>query len=264
MRKIFGATLVVFASACVAPLLVAEEPPAGKPSKVERLAIVDKAIAYHGGEAYRGSQIALKVASKSGEFALRMYLDGDRFDHTAEELSGEPPLIKARFTNDSVERWEGDEEVELSEDAARRTRDFVNARVYFVLLPHKLNDPGVWKQDLGLETWGERRLHKVKVTFEPGSSTSAGDAYLFWFEPDTGRLVQFAYSFNTGTERAALRFRPLFNYREVGGITFFDQLNLGYAEPHITVDAITPEFVETKMEKVSRVSLSDIRVTPLR
>ena len=40
-------------------------------------------------------------------------------------------------------------------------------------LPYRLNDPGVYKQDLGLERWGDRELHKVKVTFEPGSSNAA-------------------------------------------------------------------------------------------
>ena len=54
------------------------------------------------------------------------------------------------------------------------------------------------------------------MTFAAGSSTDAEDEYLYWFDPETARLEQFAYSFQG--RPGGLRFRRLDNYRRVGGI----------------------------------------------
>ncbi len=99
------------------------------------------------------------------------------------------------------------------------------------------------------------------MTFVQGSSTDADDEYLYWFDPETGRLEQFAYSF--AGRPGGLRFRRLENYRRVGGILFCDQLNLGIEGPDLEVDQIAPEFVRDRMREVSRVELRKIEVQPL-
>ncbi len=225
-----------------------------EPAKVERLEIVDRAIAFHGGDTYRNSHTSLTLCSKSGCFDLEATVQGDRFDYEVKD-----PKRRVRATNDAVVRFEEGKQVELDAEAAQRNRDFVNARIYFAFLPYRLNDASVFKQDMGLEKWGDTYLHKVKVTFAAGSSTDAGDSYLYWFHPATARLEQFAYSYGTG-DGAGIRFRKLKNYRRVGGILFFDQQNLGYEAPDVQVDIITPAFVEAKMHEVSNVVLSEIEV----
>ena len=132
------------------------------------------------------------------------------------------------------------------------------ARIYFPFLPHRLDDPGVRQHDLGLETWDGKSLHKVKVTFESGSSTDADDEYLYWLDPDTGRVERFAYSYHTGG--GGLRFRRAIDHRRVGGILFFDQENYGAEGAGLSVEDITPGFVEERMRLVSTVRLRNIRV----
>ena len=238
----------------VGTVLVATSSAGAEPAKVERLEIVDRAIAFHGGDTYRHSQTSLTLCSKSGCFDLEATVQGDRFDYVVEDAKR-----RVRATNDEVVRFEEGKKVELDAEAAQRNRDFVNARIYFAFLPYRLNDGSVFKQDLGLEKWGDTYLHKVKVTFAAGSSTDSGDSYLYWFHPASARLEQFAYSYGTG-EDAGIRFRKLKNYRRVGGILFFDQQNLGYEGPDAQVDLITPAFVEETMHEVSNVVLSEIEV----
>ncbi len=249
-----GSLLLLATSFALPVAALGAEAATTEPAKMERLEIVDRAIGFHGGQTYSSSHTSLTICSKSGCFDLKATVQGDIFGYEVED-----PKRRVRSTNDAVVRFENGKSVELDAEAAQRNRDFVNARIYFAFLPYRLNDASVFKQDLGLEKWGDLYLHKVKVTFAAGSSTDSGDAYLYWFDPATARLEQFAYSYGTG-EGAGIRFRKLKNYRRIGGLLFFDQQNLGYEAPDVGVDIITPAFVEDKMREVSNVVLSKIEV----
>ncbi|HEX4954039.1 MAG TPA: DUF6503 family protein [Thermoanaerobaculia bacterium] len=242
------------------PILLAS-PTTAEPPKQSTLPIVERSIAFHGGEVFRRSVISLGICSRSGCFDIRARIDGDGFDYVVEgESSGK--RRKVHWWNDGVEQWLDGQAVTLDEKGRQAARDFVSARVYFPFLPFRLADASAWKQDLGLERWGERSLHKVKVTFTAGSSTDAGDEYLYWFDPETGRLEQFAYSFGQG-ENGGLRFRRGREYRRVGGMLFFDQENLALDGPGLEVGMITPAFVAERMKPLSVVELRDVKVEPL-
>lgn len=228
---------------------------------VPRLEIVDRAIEFHGGPVYESSESSLTISSRSGSFGLRVRMDGGRYEYT---VSGETRDGQARIvevTNDSVAVTIDGEPQNVPAEDEQRWRDFASARVYFAFLPYRLNDDSVFKEDLGLERWDGRDLHKVKVTFAAGSSTDADDEYLYWFDPESGRVEQLAYSFagNPG----GLRFRRGLNYRRVGGILFFDQQNLGVEGEGLRVDRIDPAFVADTMREVSIVRLSDLDVVAL-
>ncbi len=246
-------------SLSVAPA-VAGTPAAGTPA--ERLPIVDKAIAFHGGDLYRSTETELDVCSRSGCFHVRARLDGDAFEFEL-EVEGDVRGSRRRvlWNQERLERSENGEPVAVAAGEERPLKDWVMARVYFPFLPFRLNDPSVFKQDQGLESWDGRDLHKVKVTFAPGSSTDASDEYLYWLDPETGRVEQFAYSFKG--RPGGLRFRRAQDYRRVGGILFFDQTNLGVAGDGLVVDQITPSFVADRMEEISVVRFKDVEVRPL-
>ncbi len=249
------------------PLVAALAPPAlpaggpQGPAAQERLEIVDRAIAHHGGEIYTSSETRMSLCSKSGCARLATITDGWEYEYEVTARSGDGER-RVRITNDTVEQWIDGEPVEVAPERLQPLRDGVMARVYFAFLPYRLNDPSVLKQDLGVEDWAGRTLHRVRVTFVPGSSTDAEDVFLFWFDPASARLEQFAYSFTRG--EGGLRFRRAFNYRRVGGILFFDQENLGVDGPGFDVDDIDPDFVERRMSRVSTVELHDLDVRRLR
>jgi hypothetical protein len=242
-------------------LALAFSVPAAAGPAVDRLPIVDKAIAFHGGELYRSSETELDVCSLSGCSHVRARIDGDAAEY---EVRGAVRGKERRvlWSGDEVRRWEDGEPVAVEPGSEQGWKDWVMARVYFPFLPYRLNDPSVYKEDLGLETWDGRELHKVKVSFAPGSSTDASDEYLYWFDPETGRVEQFAYSFQG--RPGGLRFRRPRDYRRVGGLLFFDQQNLGVEGAGLSVDQVTPAFVSEKMREVSVVTFKEIEVRPLR
>ncbi len=224
--------------------------------------IVERSIVFHGGDAQKRSRVALSICSKSGCFDLSVQNDGQRFDYEVEAQSGEQKR-RVRWTNDSLTETLDGQAKELDATTRQRAQDFVSARVYFPFLPFRLADPAAQHKDLGLERWGDRDLHKVKVTFAAGSSTDAGDEFLYWFDPKSARLEQFAYRFGEG-ERRGLRFRRGQNYRTVGGILFFDAENFAIDAPGLEVEQITPSFVAEKMKLLSVVELKNIEVTAAR
>lgn len=225
----------------------------------KRLDIVDESIAFHGGETYQRSSTRMTMCSKSGCYDLGSKIDGGLF-----ELEVEGPVAghrrRARITNDTVEAWQDGMALQLDSADERSIRNWVMARIYFVFLPFRLNDPSVFKEDQGSEVWQGVSLNRVKISFAPGSSSGADDEFLFWFDPESGRLEQYAYSFagNPG----GLRFRRAFNHRRVGEILFFDQENWGINGPGLTVDQIGPDEV-TSWNLISTVTMDDITVSGL-
>ena len=246
---------VALATAPMAPALAATQREAGR-----QLDIVTRAIEHHGGDIYRHSESSLELCSGSGCYRMTVRIDGGEYRHEVSgPYRGRTRTVKADNRTVSVSR--DGEPLAVIPEARQAARDWATARIYFAFLPYRLNDPGVLQEDLGIEEWEGRRLHKIKVGFVAGSSTDAEDEYLYWFDPETARLEQLAYSF-TG-KPGGLRFRRLSNYRRVGGILFFDQSNLGVEGSGLRVEEIDPAFVRGRMREVSEVSLRDITVNSL-
>ena len=225
------------------------------------LDVVRRSIAHHGGELYDSSAVTMTMCSGSGCYELAVESRGGVYRHrVAGPVSAGHRAVEA--TNDTVRHWRDGVEVEIADATeAQRLRDWATARLYFAFLPYRLDDPSAMQRDLGLERWGERELRKVKVTFRPGTSSDAQDEFLYWFDAETGRLEQFAYSF--AGRPGGLRFRRLDNYQRVGGLLFFDQENLGVEGDGLSVDQIDPAFVTQRMRPISRIHLDHITVTPL-
>jgi hypothetical protein len=224
----------------------------------KRLASVDRAIEYHGGKAFVQSETRFELCSKSGCSRVRARVTNGLYEYEVTTVvRGKQRRVLT--TNDKVEHWEDGDRVPVGDETeAQHLRDWVMQRIYFSFLPYRLNDPSVLKEDLGFEEWDGRRLRKVKVTFEPGTSTDAQDQYVFWFDPATARLELFAYSYLRG--EGGLRFRLPFNHRRVGGMLFFDQENWGVEGQGLSVDSITPAYVDTTMRRISTVELKNIEV----
>lgn len=227
---------------------------------VPRLEIVDRAIEYHGGERYVRSRSELRLCSASGCYEVSAERRGGLFDYrVAGPVSAGRRFV--RWTNDSLEATLDGRPLEPTAEEAARLREWLMARLYFCFLPFRLNDPGVLKEEQASDPWSGRSLRRVKVTFVPDSSPGADDEFVYWLDPESGRVELYAYSFpeNGG----GLRLRRGFNYRRVGGLLFFDQENLGIDGAGLSVDMIDESFAARRMHPVSTVELRDVRVTPL-
>lgn len=240
--------------------LVLENPTAsgetGAASAGERIEIVDRAITFHGGDRFQDSEATFDLCSRSGCFSVRSKINGGLFEF---EVGGPVRGVQRRViaSNSDLRLWLDGVPSPVSEDREQQLRDWVMARVYFVFLPFRLNDASVIKRDEGVSNWEGRQLHKITVTFVAGSSTDADDEFAFWFDPASGRLEQFAYSFRG--RPGGIRFRRLFNYRRVGGILFYDQENWGLDGDGLEVESIDPGLVRS-MERISTVTVSNVEV----
>lgn len=222
--------------------------------------ILDRAVEHHGGDRYRTSETSLRLCSKGGCFEVRARVDGDRYDHTVQGRAGDVDRT-VRITNDTVERSDDGRPVPLAGADVQKMRDWAMARVYFPFLPYRLHDASVRHHDRGLERWDGRPLHRVKVTFEAGTSTDDDDEYTYWLDPETGRVEQLAYTYSG--QPGGLRFRRATNHRRVGGILFFDQENYGVEGDGLSVDRIDPAFADT-LRHVSTLTLEAIVVRPIK
>lgn len=227
--------------------------------KVASLPIVDRAIAHHGGARYTASETTYSSCSKSGCSQVRARVDGGvfRFEVEGPTSAGRLRVVMA---NDTTEAWLDGRAMALDDAQSQRRRDWAMQRVYFAFLPFRLNDPSVWKEDLGLETWGDRELHRVRISFTAGSSTDADDTYTYWLDPETGEVAFFAYRYDG--DPGGIRFRRAINQRRIGGILFFDQENYGAEGDALGVDTITPAFAE-RLPLVSTVRFVDVSVEEL-
>jgi hypothetical protein len=248
------------------PLLAAVAQDAALPEPQRQLDIVDRSIEHHGGDLYDAVEVTFTIRSRSGAFDVTSRRDAGAYRTVITETVDQGERKAERVvdvSNDAVSVTVGGAAQDVAtEGTEQRWRDFASARTYFPFLPYRLNDPSVAKRDLGVETWDGRELHKVLVTFDSGSSTDASDQYLYWFDPATARLEQLAYSFGEG-ERAGLRFRKLVNFRRVGGLLFADHENFGVDGRELPVTAVTPDFVDAEMERVSTVLVENLKVEAL-
>lgn len=221
--------------------------------------ILERSIEFHGGPLYDRSIISVTITSLSGTFDIVARRAGGEFDYTVTGAAGpDQAERRVRLTNDTVEEWRSGAPVPLDEEGTTRARNYVNARVFFPLLPYTLKGGDIRFEDRGIQAWEDRRLHEVKVTFAPGTSSDASDSYRFWFDPETGRMEQFAYDFSGG-----LRFRKAIRFHDVDGVTFSDQENYAIDGDRIPVDTLTPDYLAQNMKLLSTVALTDIEVEPL-
>ena len=221
--------------------------------------IVAKAIAHHGGNLYEASHISMTITSLSGGFNIEVTRDGGTFEYIVTNPATDTrPERKVRLTNERVTEWQDGMEITLDEEGERRARAFVDARVFFPLLPYTLKGGDIHFEDKGMDTWNGRELQRTKVTFAPGSSNDADDAYTFWFDPESGRVEQFGYDFDNG-----LRYRKAIAFNRVGGVLFSDQENYAVDGEKIPVDTLSEDYVESEMRLLSTVTISNIEVEPL-
>ena len=220
-------------------------------------AIVDKAIATHGGEKYREAVVEFDFRERH----YKAVVDGGKFRYERSWTDSVGEVLDV-FTNDVFSRKINNQPFEVSDEYAKRYSNSINSVIYFALLPYYLNDPAVVKEYLEEAVVEGQPYHKIKVTFrEEGGGKDHEDVFVYWFHKDTSRMDYLAYQYET--DGGGSRFRKAYHQREVGGILFADYINYEGPYPAATITNFDEMYEQGKLKELSQIELENIEVKDL-
>lgn len=211
--------------------------------------IVDRCIKMHGGK---------KVMNGAFSYDFRKHTytyhrNGGTFTYTRQHKESG---IKDILTNDGISRFDGDNELKLSEKQQKAYTNSVNSVHYFTFLPYFLNDPAVNKKLLGTVIIKGASYYKIEVTFDQkGGGDDHDDVYVYWINKKRYTLDYLGYSYYVNG--GGVRFRSAYNPRKVGGVRFQDYVNYKH-DKNTEVSALDGLYESGALKELSKIELKNI------
>lgn len=248
MRYLFTCWCLLVFSAC-SPR---DSATAGKEDKAQ--AIIDQAIAVHGGEKFEDLQMAFDFRDRHYTATRK---DG-LFTYTR-SFTDSTGRVEDRLDNEGFLRKVNGRPVPLPEERKKAFTMSVNSVIYFALLPYGLNDPAVRKQYLGEATIRQQPYHKIQVSFaREGGGVDYEDVFIYWIHQQSHVLDYLAYSYLT--DGGGMRFRAAYEPRQVGGLRFQQYINYEPLDKQASLADMDKLFETGQLKELSRIELENIRV----
>lgn len=215
--------------------------------------IVEKSIAYHGGEAY--TTFSIEFDFRGMHYLVERDNGKFRYERLQEDSTGAE--IRDILTNDEAYRTINNERQSLPDTTMDKYRNSVNSVAYFLLLPQPLQDLAVQKEYLGEVTIKGKTYDKVKVFFdENGGGKDHDDVFIYWFDKDDGSIDYLAYLYHVN--ESGMRFREAYNPQRVGGMLVQDYVNYAPVDSQLAVtddnlSSMDQLFQEGKLKELSRI-----------
>ena len=225
------------------------------PSELEAQQIIDQAIKEHGGEKYNDLKIEFDFRDRhyKAERKKGIYNYERIFKDTADQK------IHDILTNDSIVRTINGERVDLTQKQQSGYSNSINSVVYFLLLPHFLNDPAVLKDYIGDEKINGADYQKIKVTFkQENGGKDFEDEYIYWINKETHTMEYLAYNYLVNGGGA--RFRSAYNFRTIKGLRFADYINYKPIEKTREVNTFGELFQNQGLKELSKIESENIIV----
>ncbi len=217
-------------------------------------AIIDEAIAVHGGDLYRTATVDFDFRDRH----FRAERDRWRFTFTR-TMTDSLGLVKDVLTHKELYRSREGKRVLITREKALGIETGINGPIYFALLPYGLNGPAVHKKYLGNVTFRGEPYHKIEVTFEQqGGGRDWEDRFIYWIHQDQHTMDYLAYRFHVND--GGTRFREAYNVRTINGIRFADYHNFTHPNPSIDIATFDQLFEAGTLEKISDIDLKNITV----
>lgn len=215
--------------------------------------IIDKSIAYYNMDKLKNA--TLEFGFRNARFKS-MQKDGQfKYERTFSDSTGNVHDI---LTNDGFKRILNGRELSLDSIDHAKYSQSLNAVIYFLYLPLKLNDPSVVKNYLGEVSIKGKSYHKLKISFDQSKGgADHNDIFYYWFDTEDYSMDHFAYS------SGGNRFREVLRTQNAGGVIFQDYIN--YQMP--LDDSITSVlkydslYNAGKLRELSRIELLDMVLT---
>lgn len=228
------------------------------PQPPDPLALIDQAIAVHGGDSLDGKIITFDFRGRQ----FRLTHDRGFFQYERLYTTDTTGLVREVLNNDGFRREIDGVVGSFDEDFMRRMETSVNSVAYFVLLPFKLADPAVMSTYLGEVVVEGEPYHKVEVRFQQeGGGRDYQDWFVYWFHQERHTMDYLSYYYYTDEEGA--RFRKAVNPRRISGILFTDHLNFKADTLGQAIERFDEVLAAGGLMPVSEVILDSLTVTPL-
>lgn len=247
-RTILSLSLLLFIGACQS---TGDDSTTDTPSAQ---AIVDSAIAYHGGSRFEQMDLSFDFRGKHFE----VHHDNGQFKYVRSFENNSGHTIQDVLTNDGFFRIRnGDTLSDMDQKTRNAAYSATNSVVYFALLPYGLNDAAVNKNYLGTTELEGNTYHKVRVTFdEQEGGKDHHDIFLYWFNKNNYRLDYLAYQFFT--DGGGYRFRRAYNRHQAGNLLLNDYINYEPRAGEIPFTSIDSLFAAGELKEVSRIDLENV------
>lgn len=220
--------------------------------------IIDKTIEYAGGSVYDNSYI--NFTFREVEYSSNRKNGFFEFTRKFTDSLGE---VEDVLNNSGFNRYLGGKKMALADSIAEKYSNSLNSVIYFVQLPHGLNDAAVQKELVGEAQVKGKEYYKVRITFDQeDGGTDPDDVYMYWINKKDFTVDYFAYKFYSG--EGGIRFREAYNTRNIGGLRFVDYRNYKI-EPWESVDLtdLGEMYEAGKLEFLSDIKTEDVTVEHL-
>lgn len=212
--------------------------------------IVDKSIAYYHMDKLNNASLEFRFRNAS--FKISQKVGKFKYERNFTDSTGN---IHDVLSNDGFKRMLNGKVLKLDQKDTDKHSQSLNAVVYFLYLPLKLNDASVVKKYLGESRIKGKTFHKLEISFDQTlGGKDHSDVFYYWFDTEDYSMDHFAYS------SGGNRFREVLRSQEAGGVIFQDYIN--YQSP--LGDSITPVlkydslYDAGKLRELSRIELKDI------
>ncbi|MDP3468028.1 MAG: hypothetical protein Q8S11_06820 [Daejeonella sp.] len=212
--------------------------------------IVDKSIAFYNMDKLTNATLEFKFRTAS----FKVMQNGGQFKYER-FFSDSTGNVHDILSNEGFKRILDGKELLLDQKESDKHRQSLNAVIYFLYLPLKLNDASVVKKYLGKTQIKGKNYHKIEISFE--NSEEAGDhsdVFYYWFDTEDYSMDHFAYS------AGGNRFREVLRTHETGGVIFQDYVNyqMPLDDSLTTVDKYDSLYEAGRLRVLSQIELKDI------
>lgn len=213
--------------------------------------IVDKSIKFHQMDKLKNAE--LEFTFRDAKFKVLQNNGRFRYERTFTDSTG---VIHDVLDNQGFIRNLNGKKLELSAKDLAKYSQSLNAVVYFLYLPLKLNDASVIKKYVDEVKIKGKSYYKLEISFDQKAGADHNDVYYYWFDTADYSMDHFAYS------SGGNRFREVLKTHDVDGVIFQDYINyqMPLDDSITTVFKYDSLFEAGKLRELSRIEFKDMRL----
>ena len=214
--------------------------------------IIDKSISFYQMDKLKNA--SLEFTFRDVKFKIMQNEGKFRYERNFSDSTG---IVQDILDNQGFKRTLNGKELNLDAKDVSKYSQSLNAVVYFLYLPLKLNDASVIKKYIDEVKIKDKSYHKLEISFDQKEGgADHNDVYYYWFDVSDYSMDHFAYS------AGGNRFREVIKTHNVDGVIFQDYINyqMPLNDSITTISKYDSLFTAGKLRELSRIEFKDMRL----